>query len=51
MLDRVAKILFPRSQPWERRIKLNTIIIVLLVGFVFAGIMALALILKNSIGK
>jgi uncharacterized membrane protein len=51
MFDRMVKRLFPRSSRWERRNKINSIIIVLIVGFVVAIFVAVALILKNPVGK
>ena len=51
MFDRLAKILFPRSHRWERRNRLNTIIIALLVGIAVAGFVAVAMIMKNASGR
>ena len=51
MLDRLAKLLFPRSHRWERRNRLNSIIIVLLVGIAVAGFVAVAMIMKNAASR
>jgi hypothetical protein len=51
MFDLVAKTLFPRSSRWERRNRLNTLILVLIVSLAVAAFVAVALILKNPVGK
>jgi hypothetical protein len=51
MFESLAKMLFPRSSRWDRRNRLNTIIIVLLVGLAVAGFVAVGMILKNASGR
>jgi hypothetical protein len=51
MYDRLAKMLFPRSQRYERRTRLNTIILALIVGLAVAGFVAVAMIMKNAAGR
>ena len=51
MFDRLAKMLFPRSSRWERRNRLNAVIIVALVGFAVAAFVAVAMIFKNASGR
>ena len=51
MFDSLGKMLFPRSSRWDRRNKINTIIIVLLVGLAVAAFVAVAMIFKNASGR
>lgn len=47
-MDRLGKILYPNLDRWQRRRQVKMILIAIFTGLVFAGLVGLAMVLKNS---
>jgi hypothetical protein len=48
MVERnLGKLLFPRAEPWQRRRKFQTLLVVIVVGIITGGLLALLIIERN----
>ena len=48
-LEYIGKVLFPRLPPWQRRRKINTMLIATLAALFFAALVVGLLLLINSL--
>jgi hypothetical protein len=47
-MNRLGKILFPRLDRWQRRRQVKMIVVAVLIGLAFAGLLGMVMVLKNS---